>query len=188
MTQLDELEKLHDLKEKGIISETEFEVQKSTLLKGNTNQGTGEMVPMKEAYISYWKKSFVWSGRSTRAEYWWPYLVNLLINIATAVVGTVIPFLGFAYILFAIANIFPGLAVYVRRMHDVNKSAWFAFTPVWLMLILMIFGMGAEGDIGAVRGTILILTGIAFCVISIVLLVYTCLSGTKGRNKYGEAR
>ena len=59
------------------------------------------------------------------------------------------------YALYALAVLVPSLAVAVRRLHDTDRSGW------WLLL----------GLIPLVGG--------------IVLLVFVCLEGTRGNNKYG---
>ena len=33
---------------------------------------------MIKAYIDFWKRAFDFSGRSTRPDYWWAYLVNVI--------------------------------------------------------------------------------------------------------------
>ena len=59
------------------------------------------------------------------------------------------------FIVFVLAMLVPSLAVQVRRFHDQDKSGWF----VLLGLIPYIGG--------------------------IVLIVFMCLEGTKGPNKFG---
>ncbi len=61
----------------------------------------------------------------------------------------------FLYIGYAILSLLPGLAVLVRRLHDVGKSGWFYF-------IALIPLVGA-----------------------IWLLVLECRDGEYGMNKYG---
>lgn len=34
---------------------------------------------MIKAYIDFWKRAFDFSGRSTRPDFWWAYLVNVII-------------------------------------------------------------------------------------------------------------
>ncbi len=64
-------------------------------------------------------KYFDFSGRARRSEYWWFCLLNIVIGM--------IPLVQFLGILLII----PGLAVAVRRLHDVGKSGW------WLLLALV---------------------------------------------------
>ena len=56
-------------------------------------------------------------GRSSRSEYWWGYLFNFLAGI----VCNFIPLVGG---LLALALMVPGVALSVRRMHDIGKSGW----------------------------------------------------------------
>ena len=34
---------------------------------------------MIKAYIDFWKRAFDFRGRSTRPDFWWTYLVNVII-------------------------------------------------------------------------------------------------------------
>lgn len=73
------------------------------------------------AIASFYKNYATFSGRATRAEYWWVYLYTFL---ATLV-------LAFAFfplaIVFLLANIVPNLALTVRRLHDVGKGGGWIF-------------------------------------------------------------
>ncbi|MDA5539738.1 hypothetical protein PJF60_03680 [Streptococcus thermophilus] len=35
---------------------------------------------MIKAYIDFWKRAFDFSGRSTRPDYWWVHLINVIIS------------------------------------------------------------------------------------------------------------
>ena len=48
---------------------------------------------MIKAYIDFWKRAFDFSGRSTRPDYWWAYLVNVIIITILTVFCVLIPFL-----------------------------------------------------------------------------------------------
>jgi uncharacterized membrane protein YhaH (DUF805 family) len=89
-------------------------------------------------YLLAWSKYAVFSGRSRRKEYWMFQLINLLIA-AVLVAGDLasgMRSMGFnaLLVLYAFATILPGLAVAVRRLHDINRSGW------WLLLSLIPFG------------------------------------------------
>jgi hypothetical protein len=73
---------------------------------------------------------FNFTGRSTRAEFWWWTLFVFIVQIVAAIVD-VISGTGVFTVLFYLAVLIPGLAVGVRRLHDINKSGW------WLLLILL---------------------------------------------------
>ena len=57
-------------------------------------------------------KYVTFSGRASRSEYWWFALLSFIVGF--------IPVVNFLSILL----ILPGLAVAVRRLHDVGKSGW----------------------------------------------------------------
>ena len=85
-----------------------------------------------EAFSSAWQKSFNYSGKATRAEYWWFVLVNAIVSgVLAAVASAVAAGTEILYWIYAIAAIFPSLAVCVRRLRDSGKE-W-----VWLFITLV---------------------------------------------------
>ena len=113
-------------------------------------------------YISALKKYAVFSGRARRKEYWMFFLFNIIFAIAAIildnVIGTAIGGVGYGliYFLYLLAVILPGIAVAVRRLHDIGKSGGWLF----IALIPLIGG--------------------------IWLLVLMCTEGTPGENEYGS--
>jgi uncharacterized membrane protein YhaH (DUF805 family) len=95
-------------------------------------------------YQSAWTKFGEFNGRSQRAEYWYFFLFNFIIGIILGIIGGQFGNgLGFLSGLFSLATIIPGLAVSVRRLHDVGKSGWMlliVFIPlvgmIWLLVLL----------------------------------------------------
>jgi uncharacterized membrane protein YhaH (DUF805 family) len=72
------------------------------------------------------------SGRATRSEFWWWQLFTLLVAFVAGMIdGAVglnsdtIPYL------WALVTLLPGLAVSVRRLHDIDMSGW------WLFIIMI---------------------------------------------------
>ena len=113
------------------------------------------------------KRYAEFSGRSRRKEYWMFTLGIIIVYLVLALVMG-IGFMGsdagggllsgagaVVFILFALAVFIPGLAVQVRRFHDIDKSGWF-------VLLNFIPYIGA-----------------------IIVLVMMCLEGTKGPNRFG---
>ena len=110
------------------------------------------------------------SGRSRRKEYWMFFLFNLLVSLVVwgllAVTFlaslsesemTVIMMPVFIiYGLLALALIIPGIAVTVRRLHDIDRSGWS------------------------------ILLGLIPIVGAILLIVFYCTEGTPGPNRFGD--
>lgn len=102
------------------------------------------------------------SGRAGRKEFWMFVLVNLVIQLGLnaafvalyyATFGTVNLF--FISSLYAIAMLVPGIAVGVRRLHDINLSGW------WTLVSLV-----------PVVG-------------STAIIVMHCIKGTDGENRFG---
>jgi len=67
-------------------------------------------------------------GRARRAEYWYFYLLSLIISLILQgvdyLIGTEIGILGGIY---SLAIIVPTIAVMVRRLHDTGKSGWYDY-------------------------------------------------------------
>tara|TARA_B110000881_G_C18546889_1_gene501735 strand:+ start:360 stop:737 length:378 start_codon:yes stop_codon:yes gene_type:complete len=88
-------------------------------------------------YIQGFKRYFDFSGRSRRKEYWYFALFNLIVAVLLGIfdgaLGTVDAELGLGVLgaIYAVATIIPNLSITFRRLHDVNKSAW------WLLILLI---------------------------------------------------
>ncbi len=96
-----------------------------------------------EWYLKVLKKYAEFDGRAHRTEYWMFVLFNVLISIGLALVGSLIGH-GLQYLsnLYGLAVLVPGLAVGVRRLHDIGKSGWWlliAFIPCIGAIILIYF-------------------------------------------------
>jgi len=94
-------------------------------------------------YILAFQKYAQFSGRATRSEYWWFYLVTIAVSLLLAILDSVfsIPFTLLSTIYF-FASLIPSLAIQVRRLHDVDKSAWymllnFVIIIGWIWLIIL---------------------------------------------------
>lgn len=94
-------------------------------------------------YLAVLKKYAEFNGRARRSEYWYFFLFNILIGIGLTFIGVMIkfPFLGNIY---SLAVLIPGIAVAVRRMHDVGKSGWFILIPIYNLILAC-----TDGDRGA---------------------------------------
>jgi uncharacterized membrane protein YhaH (DUF805 family) len=58
---------------------------------------------------------------------------------------------GFIYLLYSLFVIIPGLAVLVRRLHDVGKSGWWMFialVPIigWIWILVLLFTDSNAGE------------------------------------------
>ena len=87
------------------------------------------------------------SGRARRAEYWYFFLFNMLFAFA---VGFIAAFTNIANLdlVYSLALLIPGIAVAVRRMHDVGKSGWFMLIPIYNLILALTPGEEGENEYG----------------------------------------
>lgn len=106
-------------------------------------------------YISVFKKYAVFSGRARRAEYWYFVLFSVSIGFALTLIQTALvtateinTLIGLTAI-YRLAIFIPTLAVGVRRMHDINKSGWFLFIPIYNLIWLITDGTKGNNKYGS---------------------------------------
>lgn len=113
---------------------------------------------MIEWYKMAFQKYADFQTRSTRNEYWWFFLVNLLIIFGVNILVGIFSIAGDApglalvgsglLILYSLATFIPNLAVSIRRLHDTNRSGWFlllGLIPLVGGIILIVF-LAQESD------------------------------------------
>ena len=116
-------------------------------------------------YLKVLQNYFTFSGRARRSEYWYFALFNLIFTVLAMVIDNVlgttfqigeisIPY-GYIYMLYAMALLIPGLAVMVRRLHDVGKSGWMFFVVlipiiggIWIIVLLCTDSVPNENKYG----------------------------------------
>lgn len=79
-----------------------------------------ESMGFSQAVKSVFSNYANFSGRARRSEYWYFVLFSLIIGL--------IPIVN---LIVGLISIIPGIAVCVRRLHDIGKSGW------WLLLCLI---------------------------------------------------
>jgi uncharacterized membrane protein YhaH (DUF805 family) len=119
-------------------------------------------------YLKALKQYADFGGRARRTEFWMFVLVNVVISVVLGIVDTATGTAN-AYAvggaasfspgilggLYGLAVLIPSIAVTVRRLHDTDRSGWW-----FLIQLIPIVG-------------------------GIVLLVFVCLEGTRGPNRFG---
>lgn len=121
-----------------------------------------------EANKQFFRRYADFEGRSAPSEMWWPFLLywivfiafGALIVVAMAIYGEESPMVGvFAIPLFVwwVAVLLPGIAVRVRRFHDQDKSGW-----MYLLRFIPYVG-------------------------GLVIIVFMCIEGTRGSNRFGPS-
>ncbi len=112
-------------------------------------------------YLKVLKQYADFSGRARRSEYWYFALFNMIFVICAIildnVLGIALEGIGYGpiYLLYVLAMFIPGLAVVVRRLHDVGKSGWMYFIvlipiigPIWLIVLLFTESQQGENKWG----------------------------------------
>lgn len=92
------------------------------------------------------------SGRATRAEYWWWVLFNVIVSIVVGVVAGIIPHVGqFISYAVSLALLIPSLAVAWRRLHDMGRAGGWYFIGLiplvgWIILIVWLCALSQPFD------------------------------------------
>ena len=113
-----------------------------------------------QAIKSGFSNYVTFSGRAARSEFWYWTLFVVLVTMAAGILdrglfdfdestttGVFGPLVSLIFFL-------PGLAVSVRRLHDLDRTGW------WLLLVLTMIGV-------------------------ILLIIWDCIKGTTGPNRFG---
>lgn len=107
-------------------------------------------------YLKVLKQYADFNGRARRQEYWMFVLFNIAFGIAAAILDTILGSWGAIGGLYGLAMIIPGVAVGVRRLHDIGKSGWMllvALIPVigviWLIILLATDSTPGSNQYGA---------------------------------------
>jgi len=102
-----------------------------------------------EAIGSGFRNYVNFSGRAPRSEFWYWSLFVLLVSIGANIIDSALlqNELSPIGMLWGLATFLPGLAVGVRRLHDIDRSGW------WLLIVLTIIGIFVLLYWDCVRGT-----------------------------------
>lgn len=101
--------------------------------------------PTKTGFVGAIKKGFrgyvVWNARSTRSEYWWWTLFAFIVALVAAIIDSAVfsanmstGGFGPVGVITSLALFLPGLSLWIRRLHDTDRSGWW----VWILLIPII--------------------------------------------------
>jgi uncharacterized membrane protein YhaH (DUF805 family) len=111
-----------------------------------------------EAIQSGFRNYVNFNGRASRSEFWYWVLFAIIVAVAASIIDSIVaPDSAYGPVssLSGLALFLPGLAVSVRRLHDLDKSGWFL-----LLHFIPLIG-------------------------SVILLIWFCMRGTVGPNRFG---
>lgn len=133
-----------------------------------------------QAISSVFSKYATFSGRASRSEYWYFVLLNIIITVAIYALGFAsgsvrdsvhataggygiscieqLPaWVSVVTWIYSLAVLLPGLAVSVRRMHDIGKGGGWIFIsliplvgPIWYLVLLLTGSEPAPNRFGEV--------------------------------------
>ena len=99
------------------------------------------------AYKEFWIKSTDFNSKTTRSDWWWVQLANLIISFLTIPI-----FLRtFSFNFYFIICILPQIAIDIRRLNDFGKNwKWIFFIYLipffgWILWLIWL-GFGKSGD------------------------------------------
>lgn len=150
------------------------------------------MSPIDWAKRPVLEKYAAFTGRASRAEYWWYGLAIIIVAIVLSVIENIlglshmIGMYGPLSLLLMVGTFVPSLAAGMRRLHDTGRSSWWILLPI--VPYALALGLGGQAMVagqmsaGAGIAMIMLLLGL---VAAIVLLVFLVLPSTPGENRYG---
>ena len=106
---------------------------------------------MIDSYKVFWTKAFDFKGRSTRSEYWWAYLANIIVyflllilaGIASSINESLGILFNLIYLLYGLGQFIPSLSINIRRVRDMGKGWQWIFInlipivgAIWYIVLL----------------------------------------------------
>ncbi len=91
------------------------------------------------------------------------------------------------YLLFWLVMFMPLLAVQIRRLHDSDRTGWWAVMPtVFYLLAIMLLALGFLNEgIGLTAAAVSSLLFVASAICALILLIFMFMEGTPGPNRFG---
>jgi uncharacterized membrane protein YhaH (DUF805 family) len=104
-------------------------------------------------YFAAIKKYSVVKGRSSRKEFWFFFLINIIIGFSIFVITSILYEISDIdlSILFGLYHLFillPSFSITVRRIHDSNHNGLWIFVPIINIIFLLLQGTEGENRFG----------------------------------------
>lgn len=107
-------------------------------------------------YAAMWKNYFNFHGRTSVRGFWMAILFNFVIAFVLSLLSRVTSIFSVVSGLYGLAELIPGIALVVRRLHDTNRSGF------WYFLNLVP------------------------CIGTIILIIWACQPSVEENNQYGS--
>lgn len=116
-----------------------------------------------EYYLKAIRNYATFTGRSSRRDYWMYVLFNFIFSIAASIldefldlkIGSGLNASGIISTLYSLFVLIPGLAISIRRLHDINKSGWWILINlipiigwIWYFVLTVTEGTHGNNDYG----------------------------------------
>lgn len=112
---------------------------------GAENTKTSCRYSFIESLHSCLKRYSLFSGRAGKSEFWW---FLLFVHIVQVLFDIIHYSIGLDLDIYFLLLTLPGLAVGVRRMHDIGKSGWYALIPVYNLILCIRASQPSKNDYG----------------------------------------
>ena len=113
-------------------------------------------------YLKVIKQYFDFKGRARRKEFWMFVLFNVLFAFVFSLLDNMLGLqighteVGILYVVYGVFALIPGIAVAVRRLHDIEKPGYMLLValipiigPIWLIVLYAKEGGNTSNKYGA---------------------------------------
>ena len=160
------------------------------------------MMTIHESVKQCLRKYADFSGRATRAEFWYWLLATTIVLIVFYAIGGAadalpVTLLG---VIFQLVTLPPSLSVTARRLHDIGRSGWWGLLywfvigvsfVIWYLVFVLITYEASPGLEGfdslfvALALIILVPTAVVMTVVCVPLIKSWSRRGQTGLNRFG---
>lgn len=134
-------------------------------------------------FIGSAKSGFVnivnFRGRSTRSEFFYWMVFQMVVGIFLGVVGVITHTYNLLPTLVTIIFFLPSLSLMFRRLHDIGRSGW------WLFGIFIVMPLLIGGSLALKSDPLIITTSVLFGLSYLVLFGLLLFKGSDDDNRYG---
>lgn len=155
---------------------------------------------MIRAYIDYWKRALDFKGRTSRKDFWYAFIMDIIfLIIILFVVGVYAIFNMLSdemfdrifdqiFIIYIVITFLPHTSMMVRRFHDINRSGIFVLLFGVITFCMDIYQfcilkLPIENYIQDGHPYINVYTVVTLIIYFALLFVF-CIKGTNGQNKF----
>ena len=110
--------------------------------------------------FDWWQKVVIknyanFEGRARRKEYWYFFLINIIISFLIGLIDGIAGLRfgasnsnGILGTIYSLLLLIPSIAVGVRRMHDHGKSGWYLLIPIYNFVLAVTEGEQKRNEYG----------------------------------------